>query len=68
MFCKFLNIIGYKLKFNWEQIPMYKCPDKKREPMRKEDYEKLREAPYVYADSYLEAVRDELLIDIPRET
>lgn len=68
MFFKYLNILWYKLKFNWEQIPIYKCPDKKREPMNKGDYEKLRIAPLLYADSYLEWIRDQLLIDIPRET
>lgn len=68
MFFKYLNMIWEKISFNWEQIPMYKMPDKKREPMKKEDYEKLRVAPYLYADSYLEAVRDELLIEIPWET
>lgn len=68
MFFKYLNVIWYRLQFNWEQIPLYKCPEKKREPMKKEDYEKLRIAPILYADSYLEWLRDQLLIDIPRET
>lgn len=68
MFFKYLNFIWYKLKFNWEQIPIYKCPDKKREPMREEDYKKLRIAPLIYADSYLEWLRDQLMIDIPWET
>ena len=68
MFFKYVNMIWEKISFNREQIPMYKMPDKKREPMKKEDYEKLRVAPYLYADSYLEAVRDELLIEIPWET
>ena len=68
MFFKYLNIIWYKLKFNREEIPIYKMPEKRREPMKKEDYEKLRMAPLLYADNYLEWLRDQLLIDIPRET
>lgn len=68
MFFKYLNSIWYRLKFNREQIPVYKVQANKREPMSKEDYEKLRMAPLLYADSYLEWLRDQLLIDIPRET
>lgn len=68
MFFKYLSMIWNKLSFNWEQIPIYKCPNKKREPMKKEDYEKLRKATYLYADSHLESIRDELLVAIPWET
>lgn len=68
MFFKFLNFIWYKLKFNREQIPIYRCPDKKREPMSEQEYNLLRQAPLQYADSELEWMRDELLIEIPRET
>ena len=68
MFFKYLNLRGFKLNLNWEQIPIYNCPDKKREPMTKQDYEILRQAPLLYAENELEWIRDQLLIDIPWET
>lgn len=68
MFFKYLNFIWCKLKFSREQIPIYACPDKKREPMTKEEYELLRQAPFLYNENFLESLRDELLFVIPRET
>ena len=68
MFFKYVCSIWYKLKFNWEQIPIFKMPDKKREPMEKKDYEILRMAPIWYAENELEWIRDQLMIDIPWET
>lgn len=70
MFFRYLAMIGLKLKFNWEQIPIFRMEDIKREPMSKEDYEILRQAPILYHDPDRKDIilRDQLIFDIPRET
>ena len=70
MFFRYCSIIGKKLKFNWEQIPIFKMEDLKREPMKKEDYELLRTAPLIYNDlDRLDIIlRDQLIFEIPWET
>ena len=68
MFFKYLTIIWRKLQFNWEQIPIIKMDDIRREPMQKEDYEILRQAPLIYNDREDIILRDQLLFEIPRET
>ena len=68
MFFKYVSTIWIRTRFNREQIPIFRCPDKKREPMTETEYRILRQAPLLYADSTLEWIRDELLIVIPRET
>ena len=70
MFFKYLTIIWKKLQFNWEQIPIIKMDDIKREPMKKEDYEMLRNAPLLYNDLDRQDIilRDQLLLEILRET
>lgn len=67
MFFRYCSIIGRKLKFNWEQIPIFKMEDLKREPMKKEDYELLRTAPLIYNDlDRLDIIlRDQLIFEIP---
>lgn len=68
MFFKYLNIIWVETKINREQIPIYHYPENKREPMSDSEYQILRQATLLYADSTIEWLRDELLIMIPRET
>lgn len=70
MFFRYCTIIGIKLKFNWEQIPIIKMDDIKREPMRKEDFELLCLAPKIYNDSDRQDIilRDQLIFEIPWET
>lgn len=67
-FFKFCNILWMKLKFNREQIPMFKQEPVKREPMAEEDYELLHQAIRRYSKSEEIRLRDELMIEIPRET
>lgn len=67
-FFKFCNIIGMKLRFNREQIPMFKQEPIKREPMSEEDYDLLHTAIRLYSKSEEIRLRDELMIEIPRET
>jgi len=68
MFFKYVSILWYKLWFNREQIPIFRMEEKKRSPMENEDYELLRQAPILYEEDSLIAQRNQLLIDIPRET
>lgn len=70
MFFKYITIVWRKLKFNWEQIPIFKMEDVRREPMKKEDYELLHSAPLMYNDSDRQDIilRDTLMFEIPRET
>lgn len=67
-FFKFCNILWMKLKFNREQIPMFKQDPVRREPMSNEDYELLHQAIRKYSKSEEIRLRDELMIEIPRET
>lgn len=67
-FFKYCCIIWKRLKFNWEQIPIFRQDDIKREPMSKEDYDLLHEAIRKYSKSEEIRIRDELMIEIPRET
>ena len=57
-----------RLKFNREQIPMFKQDPVKREPMSNEDFELLHQAIRKYSKSEEIRLRDELMIEIPRET
>ena len=57
-----------RLKFNREQIPMFKQDPVKREPMSEEDYRLLHVAIKKYSKSEEIKLRDELMIEIPRET
>ena len=57
-----------KLQFNREQIPIFKQDDVKREPMSKEDFQLLHVAIAKYSKSEEIKLRDELMIEIPRET
>lgn len=70
MFFRYCSIIGVKLKFNWEQIPIFKMEEIRREPMTKEDFEILRTAPLLYNDLDRQDIifRDQLIFEIPRET
>lgn len=70
MFFKYLTMIWTKLKFNWEQIPIFKMEEARREPMSKEDYELLHNAPVFYNDLDRQDIiwRDQLIFEIPRET
>lgn len=67
-FFKFCNILWMKLRFNREQIPMFKQEPVKREPMSEEDYELLHKAIKLYSKSEEIRLRNELMIEIPRET
>lgn len=68
MFFRFCNLIWLRLKFNREQIPIFKQDDIKRPPMSKEDYNLLHSAIRRYNDKLEIILRDELLFEIPRET
>ena len=57
-----------RLKFNREQIPMFKQDEARREPMSNEDFELLHQAIKKYAKSEEIRIRNELMIEIPRET
>ena len=67
-FLKFCNMLWIRLKFNREQIPMFKQDPIKREPMSEEDFELLHIAIRKYSKSEEIRLRDELMIEIPRET
>ena len=67
-FFKYCCIVWMKLKFNREQIPLFKMDEAKREPMSNEDYELLHIAIRKYAKSEEIRIRNELMIEIPRET
>ncbi|MBO7219225.1 MAG: site-specific integrase, partial [Clostridia bacterium] len=67
-FFKFCCIIGLKLKFNWEQIPLFKQDEAKREPMSEADYGLLHAAIRQFSKTKEIRLRDELMIEIPRET
>ena len=67
-FFKYCCIIWLKLKFNWEQIPLFKQDDARREPMLEEDYNLIHYAIRKYAKSEEIRIRDELMVEIPRET
>lgn len=70
MFFKYLTLIWKKLKFSWEQIPIFKMDEVHRELMSKEDYELLKQAIILYnsPDRQDIILRDQLLFEIPRET
>lgn len=70
MFFKYLALIGKRLNFNWEQIPIIKLEEKVRQPMSREDYELLLQATILYNDSDRQDIilRDQLLFEIPWET
>jgi len=70
MFFKYLILIGERLSFNWEQIPISKMEDVIRPPMSKADYELLLQAPVIYNDPDRKDIilRDQLLFEIPWET
>lgn len=67
-FFKYCCIIWMRLKFNREQIPMFKQDEARREPMSNEDFELLHQAIRKYSKSEEIRIRDELMIEIPRET
>lgn len=67
-FFKYCCTIWIKLKFNWEQIPLFKQDEVKREPMSNEDFELLHTAIRLYSKSEEIRLRDELMIEIPWET
>ena len=67
-FFKYCCVVWKRLKFNREQIPIFKQDDVKRDPMSKEDYELLHQAIRKYSKSEEIRLRDELMIEIPRET
>ena len=67
-FFKFCCMMWIRLKFNWEQIPMFKPDEAKREPMSEEDYYMLHRAIKKYAKTEEIKLRNELLIEIPWET
>lgn len=70
MFFKYLTLIWRKLRFNREQIPIFRMDEVQREPMSKEDYELLKQATIIYnkSDRLDIILRDQLLFEIPRET
>ncbi len=57
-----------KMRFNREQIPMFKQEPVKREPMSEEDYQLMHQAIRKFSKSEEIRLRDELMIEIPRET
>ena len=65
---RYCNVVWMKLQFNREQIPIFKQDDVKREPMSKEDFQSLHVAIAKYSKSEEIKLRDELMIEIPRET
>ena len=67
-FFKFCNMIWMKMRFNREQIPMFKQEPVKREPMSEEDYQLMHTAIRLFSKSEEIRLRDELMIEIPRET
>jgi len=67
-FFRYCCILWMRLNFNREQIPIFKQDDVKREPMTNEDFELLHTAIRMYSKSEEIRLRDELMIDIPRET
>ena len=67
-FFKYCNVMWMRLKFNREQIPMFKQEPVKRDPMSEEDYRLLHIAIKKYSKSEEIRLRDELMIEIPRET
>lgn len=67
-FFKFCNMLWMHLKFNREQIPMFKQDPVKREPMSEEDYQLMHTAIRLFSKNEESRIRDELMIEIPRET
>lgn len=67
-FFKYCCIVWLRLKFNWEQIPLFRQDDAKREPMSEEDYNLLHTAIRKYSKTEEIRIRDELMIEIPWET
>ena len=68
IFFKYCCIMWIRLKFNREQIPLWRTDEARREPMSNEDFELLHQAIRKYAKSEEIRIRDELMIEIPRET
>ena len=67
-FLKFCCMVWIRLKFNWEQIPLFRPDDAKRDPMSEEDYYLLHRAIKKYAKTEEIKLRDELMVEIPWET